>query len=308
MKKNRLFVVLALFIMFISIKAFFSCTPGNPSEEGATPPPGETRVTGVLTVGAGGAPHLQNEPVSRLANAPLAGYRLYCVTLTEPAVDGSEVSDGSGNVSLVLKTKNPTFGCNIQDASGNGVASLFFNSGANKAQAITGSGGDINLGIIAVNKADGVANANLPSNAVLVTTTPPGAPCPVGTWVGTEGPSNCCSGQDVTVIAWVAKTASGQYIMTFTSANVCWPHMECGTFSQSNIPVTYCSGQLESSVYFDLSCPSKSLDISLTIDENCRTATETISTTGCFECTTGGGCSGCGDVTCTKPSFTATRQ
>lgn len=304
-KSGKLAAVLALLIMFISIKAFFSCIPGNPSEEEY-----KTNISGTLSLSAGGAPVLENEPVSRPANAPLVGYKLYCLTLTEPVKEGSGVSDASGNVTVVLKVKNPTFGCNIQDAAGKGIASLFFSdSSGNKGQTVTGSG-DINLGMVVVSESEGLAQATLPSNATVVTSTPPGVPCPVGTWLAGPFPSDCGGGKTTTESLWVSKTASGQYLTSISLDNIYrYSNSTCVTLGQSNVPVSYSGGVLSADFHLIPECPETFLNLSLTIDQACTTATVDSNYHGCVDCLgAGGSCRGCGGtVTCTR-SYTITRQ
>ena len=170
-KRSKLSPALAVFLIFVFAKLFVSCLPGNPSEEGVK----ETRITGVLSLSAGGAPYLENEPASSRAAAPLVGYKLHCWTTTGPQIDGIGVSDSSGAVTVILKAKNPTFSCNIWDSTDKVVATLLFSDHTgNSGQKISASG-DVPLGTITVSTAGGTATALIPSNATIVTGG--GVPC-----------------------------------------------------------------------------------------------------------------------------------
>ena len=325
MKKDRgkLSTALGIIMLYVLVEAFFSCMPGNPSEEGMgagcsassgdnPAPPPMTKIFGILKPVSAGNPQDRPEANASTEAASLTEYKLYCVTITEPVAEGSDVSDASGNVIVILSATSPAFGCNIQDANGKGVASLFFsdNSG-HKGQTISGSG-DIDLGTINFSTMNGVAQATIPSNAAIVTATPPGVPCPKGAWVGAGWfTSECNPGQDVIITTFVTKTASGNYVISYSMENVWIDQAEtiCGTTNLSNIPATYSGGVLTANFGADPDCPSRNSSFNMSMDASCQTATATATMTSCVDCSFGnGGCSGCGGSETCTPSFTATRQ
>jgi len=155
----------------------------------------------------------------------LAGYRLYCVTFSTPPASGTADADSSGVVSLTLAAKDVPFGCFILDSQGNGVATLMFGSQSAQTVALSGSA---NLGTITVDTTSGVAQAAVPPGGTVVTSTPAGVPCPVGTWSYVSSTSSGTT--------WVAETGAGQYAVSVSGAG---PN---GMTSFSNLPSTYSNG------------------------------------------------------------------
>lgn len=256
---------------------------------------------------------LLNSNLSPLSGAPLTGYQLYCVTFTSPAVAGNGTADASGNVTITFNAKNTPFGCFILDTSSNGIATLIFTNTTSGQNSQTVSfNGNANLGVVTVDLTDGVAQAILPSTGSLVTTTPPGTPCPIGTWAGTGFSSGCSAGGVTTIIGqniypitttvWIAQKPSGQYAVNFTLGPVCitpfYSSCMCGSESFNDLPATYSGGTLQFSVGgADASCPSKILNMTATFDSSCKVMTVNISQVGCQSC----GCSSsAGPFTFTK--------
>ena len=166
MNKQRILKAFSILALFACLGFFSSCiVGGNPSEEEY----GEIQISGtLLSAGPSGAPGVSKFGADTTSGTPLVGYQLYCVTFTEPVVKGSGIADASGNVKVTLKVNSAAFSCSILDSTSKGVAYLFFSdSSGNKGQAVSGSG-DINLKIIAVSLADGVAAATVPSNVTIL--------------------------------------------------------------------------------------------------------------------------------------------
>ncbi|MCL5878913.1 MAG: hypothetical protein M1428_03840 [Deltaproteobacteria bacterium] len=285
------------------------------------------------------APHL-NASLSGLTLTPLTGYQLYCVTFSNPPAAGTGIADASGNVAVIFSATSTPFGCFVLDSRGNSVATVIFSS-TTYGQTASFSG-DANLGVIMVDLSNGVAQAVLPSNGTLVTTTPSGLPCPVGTWVSDMGPSPCAIGQDITSNGWIVQTPSGQYTVTFTEGPVFTNDGNCGTMSQSNIPATYSGGIVRISLNGDPNCTSKIDNFNITFNSSCTAGTITGSSVGCENCcgctgdnscsalygdcscsagstssgclcsgagcTTEASCSGCGSLTCLSPAYSAVKQ
>ena len=168
MNRRKSWAAWRIGILLTALGFFLSCTPGSPSEEEVTPG-GAITISGNLSSGGGAPPIGSAINHSRAAAVPLAGYQLYCVTVTAPVVEGIGVADASGNVTVTLKVKSASFACSVLDPAGVIVASLFFSdvSGTNKGQAISGSG-SINLGPITVNLETKEANATVPANVPIV--------------------------------------------------------------------------------------------------------------------------------------------
>jgi hypothetical protein len=259
---------------------------------------------------------LSSSNLSPLSATPLSGYQLYCVTFANPPAAGTGIADASGNVAVTFSATSTPFGCFILDSSNKGVATLFFTNTTNgqKGQTVSCSG-DTNLGTIMVDTADGVALATLPSNGTIVSTTPTGTPCPIGTWTGLAGPSPCSSG-DISIILLIAQKPSGEYIVSFsvspiwidTTAPICSPDV-CGTYSD-NASATYSGGTSKLSFNGDPGdpcCSQKVYNVTATFDASCKTMNINLSTVGCSSCSGSGGCSGCGTTTCSE-TFTVTRQ
>jgi hypothetical protein len=157
----------------------------------------------------------------------LAGYKLYCVTFSTTPASGTADADASGVVSLTLAAKDVPFGCFILNAEGTGVATLMF--GAENAQTVALSG-STNLGTITVDATSGVAQAEVPSGGTVVTSTPAGVSCPLGTWGYTSGAESGTT--------WIAQDGAGQYAVSVSGTG---PN---GTTSFSNLPSTYSNGTL----------------------------------------------------------------
>jgi len=150
---RKLWLLLSVSLIFISVKLLFSCTFGNPSEEG------ETTISGTMSMNSGGAPLARASALT-----PLAGHKLHCWTVTGTHVEETGVSDSNGHVSLTLKVKNPTFSCNIMNPSNQVIADLNFADTSGNSGASVHTTGDIPLGPITVFPT-GTATAIIPPNA-----------------------------------------------------------------------------------------------------------------------------------------------
>ena len=247
---------------------------------------------------------LSNASLSGLSLTPLTGYKLYCVTFSNPPVTGTGTADSSGNVSVTFNATSTPFGCFVLDASGNGVATLIFTNTTNGQNGQTADfSGNANLGTITVDLTDGLALATLPSSGSLVTSTPSGTPCPVGTW--TMGiPSTTCTNEYADF--WIAQSSTGHYLLSYT-------HYGCsGTSSQSNLPMTYSGGVITASFNPTVGngasyCPGTSMTITFTPNNTCATMSGSFVVSGVTQCGTNFG--GCGSMTCPAISgLTATKQ
>ncbi len=256
---------------------------------------------------AGGA-LINSSQLSGLSVTPLTGYQLYCVTFTSPSVAGSGTADASGKVTLTFNAKGTPFGCFVLDSSNKGVATLFFSNTTSGQNGQTVSFSDnATLGTITVDLTYGVALVTLPSDGIIVSTTPAGAPCPIGTWAGSYGPSPCPSGGDIIVIALVVQKPSGEYIVNIASN---YGGYGCGFgVSYNDIPVAYSGGTFKFSLNNDPDCSTRVETITATIDASCKTMTGAVSEDSCTSCDASGCVGGaCGTETCQDPSLTLTRQ
>ena len=238
-------------------------------------------------------------PISpRLApSGPLAGYQLSCVTFGTPPVAASATADAVGMFALMMNAAGVPFGCFILDPSGTAIATLVFTTGSLNSLTVSFAQ-DGSLGTIIVDGTSGLAQATLTSGGTLLTGAG-GVPCPLGTWLVTIGDVGCATPLIATV--WVAKSPTGQYLLSFTSGPE--GHLNCGYESGSNIPATYANGVLSFAGSSINSCPVTSMD-SLTPDPQCQTASVAW-TQVCGTCADGSAC--CGPQTCTA-SKPATRQ
>jgi hypothetical protein len=165
---------------------------------------------------------------------PLVGYRLYCVTFTDPPAAGGGEADASGAFSLDFQGGGVPFGCFVRDASDGGAATVFFGTPSASSETVVVPG-TVDLGEVVVDLDKGVALAPLPAGASLVTTTPSAAECPAGTWTG-DVTTKC----GTTVVSlWIAKDPSGTLLVASTSSNT--PIGDpatgpCGTFSLPQFP------------------------------------------------------------------------
>ena len=249
---------------------------------------------------------LLDASLSGLSLTPLTGYQLYCITFSNPPAASSGAADASGNVAVTINATSTPFGCFVLDSSGKGVATLIFTNttnGQNSQTAVFSS--NANLGTITVDLTDGLALAELPSGGSLVTTTPSGMPCPVGTW--TMGVSSTCTTEHVDF--WIAQSSSGHYVLSYT-------HYGCnGTDSLSDLPMTYSGGVV--TVTFNPSagagsnvgqyCSGESATMTFTPDSSCATMSGSFVVSGVSQCGTSFG--GCGSMTCPAVTgLTATKQ
>jgi len=254
---------------------------------------------------------LSSSNLSPLSATPLSGYQLYCVTFANPPAAGTGTVDASGNVAVTFSATNTPFGCFILDPSNNGVATLLFTNTTNgqKGQTVSFSG-DTNLGTITVDTTSGVALATLPSNGTIVSTTPTGTPCPIGTWIDEiSGPlSSVCPSANGIIILLIAQKPSGEYIVNFAAGPVSLssnPGPDCGIYYNTK-PATYSGGTLKFSASADPACPTtKIAAITATPDASCKTMAVQTTVSGCSDCSD---CSCGGTATCAKPTFTLTRQ
>ena len=294
----------------------------------------------VSSYGAGiskaGKALVSSSQLSGLSVTPLTGDVLYCVAFSNtPTAAKSQPADASGNVSLSIAAQGIPFGCFVQDTSANIVGALIFlgSTGFSRSVQLSGSA---NLGTIMVDLNSGLAEADLPANGTLVTTTPSDAGCPVGTWKGSIWGSPCAAG-DMTATVLVAKSLSGNFIISMTAGPGCGQGngcTMCGDQSFMNITgATYQNGVLTLSV--PVSSQSCGGVLTLTPDSTCHTAAISLSSTGCSSCTSHTECcspstnicgspvSGCGEqtnpnvkctdntcgsVTCSNGPYTMTKQ
>jgi hypothetical protein len=239
---------------------------------------GEITISGALSAGTvnlpGAAP---GAPERVLATSSFAGFQLACMTLSKPPSSATNVVDDLGNVSLTLAAKDVPFGCFVLDPQGAGVATLTFENGSTVGQ-IASLGDSADLGTILVDSATGVAQVGVPLGGTLVTTSPAGAPCPLGLWSYVTN-NSAGTGSGTT---WIAKTGSGQFALSVNGVNA---HGYLRSFS--NVPGTYANGTLSVGPYYpeantDSACAStKTATISLTANSACTQLTGTVTRSGC---------------------------
>lgn len=270
--------------------------------------PSNVTITGQLLSGT--VTHQASGVIESALSGPLAGYKLFCVTFGSPPVAGSGSADTSGNVSVTFAAQGVAFGCFVQDAGGNTVATLSFQAAATAGTALTLSG-NTSLGNITVDLNSGLASANVSTGTVAAT--PPGSSCPLGTWIFQTGPIEpaCASvASQSTARVWVAPTANGG-CCTVSLIHGPESHGQgtCSYGSWSGLPGVYASGALTFGPFngnSGSSCPNP-ITIQMTPNADCTTATAALHFEGCGSCSAGPNyCSGGGSSTCGSTSCNAT--
>jgi|GEM_PF-1842616 len=233
---------------------------------------------------------------------PLVGYKLYCVTFTNPPVAAAGTSDAAGQVSLDIDASGVALGCFVLDTSGEAVAALVFSSGPERGQTITLTG-DADLGTITVDLDNGIAQADITEVGTI--TGSDDMECPLGTWTATV-PREECTGTATSYFV-IFKNSEGQYRMSFRVGPLMLPSCDCCEHALSDIPGTASGGALTFSFPGDMSCPTKIMTVTLTPNADCTEMTGEVSLSGCLACQTQG-CDCGGDLTCPQPSITAIRN
>lgn len=277
---------------------------GGKPTQGGTP---DGAVTLSATLAAPSVAVASAQAQAAAPGTPLAGYRVYCVTLQSPPVAASATADASGRVTLTFPAANVPFGCFIQDPAGANVASVLFDSGASRAQTVLLTA-STDLGTVSVDAANGVAIATMPSTAQ-ESSTPLELACPTGTWVISM--SQPCGNGTATI--WIAPAPSGGFLTSYTIA---WD-AACGgyTRSQSGLETTYDTGTRLLTVNEPMigTCGAWELPayvVTAAVDATCGTSQVTPTPTQCTSCDGNGLCvAPCGTQTCApEQTETATRQ
>lgn len=286
---------------------------GSSSGDGGPLPENTIRISGTLSASVASAQTSKTgAPSTTSAVSALPGYKLYCVTFSAPPVSGSATAGPSGAVSLTLAARNVPFGCFVLDAADKNIATLLFQLGAEKDQAVI-FGADTDLGTITVDTANGVARA-APPGGTLAVATPTGLQCPVGKWVsdvfsaGTDSgpPPLTCDQATITQIAVLNPDGSlmmshGAFGVFVTDPNS--GLMVCGEVAFPAERVVLSSNTLTASIKVEpQSCPGKTLFATATFNNDCTVETLHMRSEGCGDCSNAGpgndGCGGCGAVTC----------
>ena len=192
-------------------------------------------LTGTLQAGKVTA-NLSAALVSALQDGdPLAGYKLYCVTFTDPPTAGSATADGSGAFSLTIMAGGVPFGCIVVDTADKGVAAVLFGKPGSSAETVVVPG-SASLGTVVVDSSAHVAQAALPDGATLVRNTPAAAACPSGIWAGSV--TTTCG--TTTNTFWVARAPDGAGIVEGISSNTAIGTTgTCGTYGQAQPALTW---------------------------------------------------------------------
>ena len=313
LRKHTWFIGLVL-LSATMIVAGIRCS-NKTSTSSSSSPSSNITLTGVLTPGTAVVypASFSSTSLTPLSGSPMAGYSLYCVTLSNPPVAGTSTADASGNFSLAIAAKDTPLGCFIMDTSSNEVAALVFSASTGTAGQTVSLSGSTNLGTITVDTADGIASAVLPSTAGTVVSTPSGASCPVGTWVSNWGNawSSPCAAGNVTVTMYVVDTGSGlQATFNIGPVNIgSQAPYACGTYitatNGTNSTVAFSNNVIKFTM--PAQCGSAAKTMELTVDSSCKTAALTSNTdTNCGDCTKPdtwfSTCNSCGSMTCPNTS------
>jgi hypothetical protein len=213
------------------------------------------------------------------ASTVWTGYQLSCVTFGTPPVAASGTADATGRVSVTMAVQNVAFGCFVLDATGKAVATLFVTSGAQSSQTIMMST-NADMGTVTVNLSLGTAFAALPGGITLVTTTPSGAACPLGTWAFVQASDSGCG--TVKGEGWIAQFSTGPFLSSMTIHNLHVGGACLGSYSLPGTPTVkdgaaYVLGPFAG----DPGCPGKLNSLRLTPDATCRTAVGIMTETYC---------------------------
>jgi hypothetical protein len=155
-------------------------------------------------------------------DATMSNYKLFCVTLATPPVSATATADSSGNVTLTINAQSTPFGCFVEDSSGNMVAPLLFQASGTTSTNATFSSNTA-LGTVTVDLTNKIAQATVSSTGNLVTTTPSGLGCEVGTWTFTtsgSAPSVCPVGSKTTTVGHFYQNPDGTYSGTSVTSNI----------------------------------------------------------------------------------------
>ena len=276
--------------------------------EGSTPPDRSITLSGTLTAGPA---TVETAVPSRGSAAVLAEYKLSCVTFSAQPVSGTATADSAGGFSLTFDAKSTPFGCFVLDPLDAGAASVFFNARGVTAQTML-LRDSASFGTITVDVDHGIARASVPPGGNLVTGTPAGVSCPVGTWTLTSpcGPAS----------VWIAATPTSQYVLSFTASGGEQNGLCVGVpFSKSNVRAEFDPPGHTLSFSFpeDNGCAGSMFVVAGAVDASCRTGPLSATVTACQSCGCEGcpigvacidGCCGCGNKTCPRDAATWTRQ